>query len=286
MKISEFRIPPGKSIHLRSFDPAAHESSREKAAKKLQDNIERLAGLQDVLYAQDTYAMLIILQAMDAAGKDSVIKHVMTGLNPQGCRVVSFKEPSSEELRHDYLWRCVKELPERGRIGIFNRSYYEEVLIVRVHSGILLNEHLPADRRGGDIWNRRFRDIADFERYLADNGTIMLKFFLNVSQREQSKRFLERLNRPDKHWKFSIHDLEERKFWHQYQKAYEEMLGRTSTQWAPWYVVPADHKWFTRLVVSEIICRRLEELGLKYPVLTTEQKNEIRTAKRILSREA
>jgi len=285
MNISGFRISPGKRVNLRSFDPAKQDSSRDEAAGKLKENIERLAGLQNVLSAQDTYAILIIFQAMDAAGKDSVIKHVMTGLNPQGCRVVSFKEPSSEELRHDYLWRCVRELPERGQIGIFNRSYYEEVLIVRVHPAILMNERLPSDRRGRDLWKSRFRDIAEFERYLVENGTVILKFFLNVSRQEQSKRFLERLNRPDKHWKFSMHDIGERKFWNQYQKAYGEMLGRTNTQWAPWYVVPADHKWFTRLVVSEIICRRLEELHLKYPPLTKAHKREIRLAKNLLSKE-
>jgi len=222
---------------------------------------------------------------MDAAGKDSVIKHVMSGVNPQGCRVVSFKEPSSEELRHDYLWRCSRELPPRGFLGIFNRSYYEEVLTVRIHPEFLEKQHLPKSARGPGIWDHRFEDINHFERYLTRNGYTIVKFFLHVSKEEQKKRFLERLDEPEKNWKFSASDVRERGFWHDYQKAYEEMLSRTSTPWAPWYVIPADHKWFTRIAVADILLNNMKDLRCTYPEVGKGAKRDLANARRLLERE-
>lgn len=288
MNHDAFIVPPGSKISLKkNYDPAYKTDSYEKtdAAIKLQTDIERLANYQNILYAQNTHALLIIFQAMDAAGKDSTIKHVMSGVNPQGFQVFSFKSPSAEELDHDYLWRTTKALPERGRIGIFNRSYYEEVLVVRVHPEMLKKQqlhHLPEDNT---IWKQRFEEINNFEKYLADNGFIILKFFLNVSKSEQKKRFLERIESPEKHWKFSDSDVRERAFWDDYMNAYEEVFNYTSTEWAPWYIIPGDRKWFTRLVVANIICTKLQELNLKYPTVSDEHRQQILEAKRILEQE-
>jgi len=241
-----------------------------------------LADLQDVLYAHDKWAVLLIFQAMDAAGKDGAIKHVMSGINPQGCRVTSFKSPSSEELDHDFLWRCMKHLPERGMIGIFNRSYYEEVLVVRVHEEFLKSQKLPKELITDEIWNERFQDIRNFEKYLNRNGVIVCKFFLHVSADEQKKRFLERINNPDKNWKFSASDAKERKYWDQYMKAYEEMIKETATKKSPWYVVPADNKPFCRIVVASAIINALAELNLEYPNVSDEKKRELEGIKREL----
>jgi PPK2 family polyphosphate:nucleotide phosphotransferase len=267
MNYDRLIVPPGKRIRLKDYDPGytGKFSSKEEAAGKLQSDIVKLAALQDVLYAQDTYALLLIFQAMDAAGKDGAIKHVMSGVNPQGCQVVSFKTPSAEELDHDYLWRSMKQAPERGRIGIFNRSYYEEVLVVRVHPEILHNQKIPPALLGRDIWKQRFEQINAYEQHLTRNGTVILKFFLNVSNREQKKRFLERIDTPEKNWKFSPADVRERAFWKDYMKAYEDVFNHTSTDWAPWHIIPADRKWFTRTAVADIIIRKLESLSLKYP---------------------
>ncbi|MEZ5578950.1 MAG: polyphosphate kinase 2 family protein [Candidatus Competibacteraceae bacterium] len=256
-------VPPGHKISLRKdYDPEFTAGFKDKkdARKKLEQNIAELAEYQDILYAQDTYALLLIFQAMDAAGKDGAIKHVMSGVNPQGCQVYSFKSPSAEELDHDYLWRTNKVMPERGRIGIFNRSYYEEVLVVRVHPELLDHQKIPPSARE-NIWKRRYDQINNMEKYLSENGVVILKFFLNVSKEEQKKRFLERIDRPEKNWKFSTADAKERAFWDDYQNAYEDCLNRTSTEWAPWFVVPADNKWFTRLTVSEIVVRTLKRLN-------------------------
>jgi PPK2 family polyphosphate:nucleotide phosphotransferase len=249
------------------------------------EDIEELAKQQDVLYAQNTWSLLLIFQAMDAAGKDGTIKHVMSGVNPQGCQVYSFKAPSAEELDHDYLWRCMKALPERGRIGIFNRSYYEEVLITRVHPEILGRQQLPPESKKGDIWKRRFEEINNFERYLTSNGIAILKFFLNVSKKEQKKRFLERLNRPEKNWKFSLGDAKERGYWDAYMEAYEDAISSTSTKWAPWYIVPADHKWFTRAVVADVIVKKLRSLDLHYPEVSETHREELKKAKDMLENE-
>jgi PPK2 family polyphosphate:nucleotide phosphotransferase len=285
---SPFLVPPAGKISLKKdFDPAYTDDypNKKEATKKLQEDIEQLAIQQDMLYAQDTYALLLIFQAMDAAGKDGTIKHVMSGVNPQGCDVSSFKAPSSEELNHDYLWRCMKRLPERGRIGIFNRSYYEEVLVVRVHPEILDAERLPPAVRGKGVWKRRFEDINTFEKYISDNGIVVLKFFLNVSKEEQKRRFLERIDRPEKNWKFSASDAKERAFWDDYQDAYEDMFNHTSTPWAPWYVIPADHKWFTRLAVAEVILHALKKLKLTYPAVSEERKKGLLEARDILEQE-
>ncbi|MFI5114296.1 MAG: polyphosphate kinase 2 family protein, partial [Terriglobales bacterium] len=251
----------------------------------LQRDIGRLAVLQDKLYAQDRWAILLIFQAMDAAGKDGTIKHVMSGVNPQGVQVVSFKAPSSEELNHDFLWRTMKCIPERGRIGIFNRSYYEEVLVVRVHSGLLESQKLPKSLVTKEIWRERFADINAFERYLTRNGIAILKFFLHVSKKEQKRRFLERLDKPDKNWKFSTADLKERQFWDTYQKAYEDMISHTASEHAPWYVVQADNKWFTRLVVAAAVVDALDKMNLKYPKVGGEQKAALEKAKAQLEAE-
>ncbi|MGQ4650603.1 PPK2 family polyphosphate kinase [Lyngbya aestuarii] len=283
--IRPFIVPPGQKISLtKDYDPGykADHLKKSKAKGKLKEGIEALAEYQDVLYAQNTHAVLIIFQAMDAAGKDSTIKHVMSGINPQGCQVHSFKAPSTEELNHDYLWRCSKALPERGRIGIFNRSYYEEILVTRVHPEILEQRPLTVSLIDNDIWKRRFEEINNFEKHLVNNGTIILKFFLNVSKEEQKDRFLERINRPEKNWKFSVNDAKARSFWDDYMSVYEDMFNHTSTKYAPWYIIPADHKWFTRLVVAGIIYTQLKELNLKYPTLSKEQHKELLKAKEIL----
>jgi PPK2 family polyphosphate:nucleotide phosphotransferase len=284
MKNDRLLVPPGKTIRLKDYDPAytGKFSSKEDAAGKLQSDIVKLAALQDVLYAQSTHSLLLIFQAMDAAGKDGVIKHVMSGVNPQGCQVVSFKTPSAEELAHDYLWRSMKQIPERGRIGIFNRSYYEEVLVVRVHPEILQNQKIPRALVGKDIWKERFEQINAFEKYLTRNGTVILKFFLHVSNKEQKKRFLERIDTPEKNWKFSSADVRERGFWKDYMKAYEDVFSNTSTPWAPWHIIPADRKWFTRTAVADVIVRTLSSLDLKYPTLDAEHLKGLKDARKTL----
>jgi PPK2 family polyphosphate:nucleotide phosphotransferase len=270
---ADLLVEPGRDISLADFDPALTCDFKRKsdAEEKLLVDIEQLAALQDVFYAQERYALLIIFQGMDAAGKDGAIKHVMSGVNPQGVHVYSFKTPSSEELGHDYLWRCAKVLPERGRIGIFNRSYYEELGVVRVHPQLLERERLPPTAHGSDIWNERFEDITAFERHLTRNGTLILKFFLHVSRDEQRKRLLRRIDTPEKNWKISVADLRERDSWERYQLAYDAMLSRTSTATSPWYVIPADHKWFTRVAVADVIVARLKALRLTYPHVSDEQ---------------
>jgi PPK2 family polyphosphate:nucleotide phosphotransferase len=284
-KISKpFRIDHGKKFRLKDHDPAdtGKLHSQEHAEELLAKGVAKMAELQDKLYAQDRWGLLLIFQAMDAAGKDGAIKHVMSGVNPQGCQVYSFKTPSTEELDHDYLWRNMKCLPERGRIGIFNRSYYEEVLVVRVHPEILANERMPAQLITKNIWEERFQDICSFERYLSRNGLVIRKFFLNVSKKEQKKRFLDRLDQPEKNWKFSTADLHERERWDDYMTAYEEMIANTSTPHAPWFVIPADNKWFTRLAVAAAIVDTLEELDLAYPKVDAQKKKELESARKML----
>ncbi|NJR50393.1 MAG: polyphosphate kinase 2 family protein [Leptolyngbyaceae cyanobacterium CSU_1_3] len=288
MKHDRFRVPPGSKISLsKDYDPAYTGDYKNKSESegKLSGDVDRLAAFQNILYAQNNYALLLIFQAMDAAGKDGTIKHVMSGVNPQGCQVYSFKSPSSEELDHDYLWRSSRALPERGRIGIFNRSYYEEVLVVRVHPELLMHQQLPDSVKHKNIWQRRFEEINSFEKYLVNNGIVILKFFLNVSKAEQKKRFLERINQPEKNWKFSDSDVKERAFWNDYMNAYEEAFNHTSTSEAPWYIIPADHKWFTRLTVADIICTKLASLDLKYPTLQKEHQRQLIKAKEILEAE-
>ena len=286
--IERLMVPPGSKVSLKQYDPAwtGTVSDANEAEPILAADIAELAKLQDKLYAQNQQAVLVIIQAMDAAGKDSTIRHVMSGLNPQGCQVFSFKVPSSEERDHTYLWRSVKALPERGRIGIHNRSHYEEVLVARVHPKILQNQQLPdAIKNDKDIWTRRFKEINEFERHLVHNGTMVVKFFLHVSKAEQKRRFLERIDDPTKNWKFSTVDVEERGCWKDYMRAYEDVLTETSTNWAPWYVVPADHKWFTRLAVAGILCRELESLELDYPKVTPAQRKELAAARHMLMTE-
>ena len=290
-----FRVPPGKKVRIKDYDTGwtpseeledlGKELIKEGAKKFLEKNLEELAETQELLYADNRYALLVIFQAMDGAGKDGTIKHVMSGVNPQGCQVYSFKKPSTEELDHDFLWRCMTRLPERGRIGIFNRSYYEEVLIVRVHPELLELQNLPGGKRGRSFWEARYEDINNFEKHLARNGTIILKFFLNVSKKEQKRRFLERLDRPEKNWKFSAADLGERAFWDDYVEAYEDALNATSNDWAPWFVVPADRKWVTRAVVAAILVSTLRSLDLKYPKITGEQLDHLEQARRKLEKE-
>jgi PPK2 family polyphosphate:nucleotide phosphotransferase len=287
-RLGQVMVPAGKKILLKKdYDPEFTGGFDDKAGalEKVSANVERLADMQERLYAQDTYSLLLIFQAMDAAGKDGVIRHVMSGVNPQGCRVTSFKAPSSEELDHDYLWRSAKAIPERGMIGIFNRSHYEEVLAVRVHPEFLEKQKLPKDSLDKGIWERRFKEINNFERYLRENGVIILKFFLNLSKKEQKKRFLARINETDKNWKFSVADYRERLLWDKYQDAFEDMLNQTSTPWAPWFVVPADNKWFARLVVSEAICRVMEALDLTFPKVGKERLKELLTIKKSLEDE-
>lgn len=283
--IDKMRVAEGSKVDLKDHptDYSGRYTDKNMAVQDLETNIRRLTELQDVLYAQNVHSLLIIFQAMDAAGKDSAIKHVMSGLNPQGCQVTSFKSPSAEEVDHDFLWRCQKALPERGRIGIFNRSHYEEVLVVRVHSKILQLQQLP-DKIKNDkfIWKKRFEQIRNWEQHLTQNGTHVLKFFLNVSKAEQKKRFLERIDIPDKNWKFSTSDARERSFWYDYMNAYEDAIQETSTEHSPWYIVPADKKWFTRLAISEIIVRKMESLDMRYPVVGKERLAELQEAKKIL----
>jgi len=283
-----FRVRDGRGFRLNDVDPGdtLNFGSEDKPTAKdaLASGSQALAELQDVLYAQDRWALLLIFQAMDAAGKDGTIKHVMSGINPQGCQVYSFKAPSDEELDHDFLWRCMKCVPERGRIGIFNRSYYEDTLIVRVHREFLAGQKLPPDLVTKNIWKERFEDIRNFERYLARNGVIIRKFFLHVSKKEQKRRFLERLDNPDKNWKFSGNDIKERAFWNDYMKAYEDMIRNTASPEAPWYVVPADNKWFTRIVVSAAVIEALDAIGLRYPKVGKEKLKELAAAKQVLLR--
>ena len=280
-----FRVENGKKFRLKDHDPGdtgGLKLEKDHAAGLLDEGVELLAALQDKLYAQDKRALLLIFQAMDAAGKDGTIKHVLSGVNPQGCQVFSFKAPSSEELDHDFLWRTTKCLPERGRIGIFNRSYYEEVLVVRVHPQILAGQKLPLELVTKKIWKERCDDIAAFERYLTRNGVAVVKFFLHVSKKEQKKRFLDRLEEPDKNWKFALGDVEERKHWDAYQEAYEEAIRATATPWAPWYVVPADAKWFTRLAVAAAGIDALEKMDLSYPEVDEAKRDELAKARVVL----
>jgi PPK2 family polyphosphate:nucleotide phosphotransferase len=283
-----FRIDSPDKFRLSECDPAECNGltvDKSEAKVMLAEGIERLTDLQERLYACDRWSVLIVFQAMDAAGKDSVIKHVMVGLNPQGVEVHSFKQPSTEELNHNFLWRAARHLPERGRIGIFNRSYYEEVLVVRVHPELLEREQLPASLEGKDLWQQRFDDICAFERHLARNGTLILKFFLHVSKEEQRKRFLDRIDEPAKRWKFSMGDIAERKLWDKYQHAYEDMIRQTSRPGAPWFVVPADHKWFTRLVVAGALVQELEALGLDFPKVEGQALKELQEVGKALKAE-
>ena len=281
-----FRVANGKKFRLKDFDPAETLGLKSEAKPRAQEalavGVRALAELQDKLYAQDKWAVLLIFQAMDAAGKDGAIKHVMSGVNPQGCDVHSFKAPSAEDLDHDYLWRCMKVLPNRGHIGIFNRSYYEETLVVRVHPEFLGQQKLPPELVTKKIWEQRFKDIRNFEQYLANNGIAVVKFFLNVSKKEQKRRFLERLEKPQKNWKFSAADLHERAYWDEYQQAYEDMIRNTATRSAPWYVVPADNKWFTRCVVAAAVIETLDRLDLDYPKVAPAKQKELLAAKAAL----
>jgi PPK2 family polyphosphate:nucleotide phosphotransferase len=279
-----YRVESGKHFRLKDFDPAdtGHWHSKEHAEEALQQGIARTAELQDKLYAQDNWSLLLIFQGMDAAGKDGAVKHVMTGVNPQGCQAYSFKVPTETELQHDFLWRTSCSMPERGHIGIFNRSYYEEVLIVRVHPEILTSQKTPASLVGKKIWDERFEDIRCFERHMARSGTVIRKFFLHLSKKEQKQRFLARLDEPEKNWKFSAADIHERKYWDDYQDAYEEMIRNTASDEAPWYVVPADNKWFTRLVISTVLVDTLESLDLSYPKVDAAKRKELEAAKKML----
>lgn len=282
----KFCIDDGKTFKLSDYDPGEDgdlgAEDKPLAKQALQLGVEVLSSMQEVLYAQDKWSILLIFQAMDAAGKDGAIKHVISGINPQGCQVSSFKAPSSEELDHDYLWRCIKHLPERGRIGIFNRSYYEEVLAVRVHKHLLETQKIPTELITKNIWDDRLKDIANFENYLARNGTLICKFFLNVSAKEQKKRFLERIDNPDKNWKFSPADAKERKHWKEYMNAYGELIKKTATKSAPWYVVPADNKAFARIVVASAIINALDSIGLEYPKVSEAKRAELAGIKKEL----
>lgn len=282
-----FLVRPGRRVRLKDFDPASMGpfKDKDKAVRKLTRDIEEIGKWQDILYAQDTYAILMIFQAMDAAGKDGAIKHVMSGINPQGCQVFSFKAPSAEELDHDFLWRSMKCLPERGRIGIFNRSYYEEVLVVRVHPEMLVKQKLPPQDDGKEFWEARHREINAFERYLVRNGIHVLKFFLNVSKEEQKRRFLKRIDTPEKNWKFSANDVKERQHWDAYMETYAEMFEHTSTRWAPWYVIPADHKWFTRAAVANVLLWKLRSLKMSYPAVSKAHLEELKKANSMLAAE-
>lgn len=287
MDISEYRIKEGKTVKLRDIKTysTGNFESKDEAAAKLDENIGLMAEMQDKLYAQDRYSLLVILQAMDTAGKDGVIKHAMKGLNPQGTYVQSFKQPSVEEIDHDYLWRVNRHLPERGRIGIFNHSYYEEVLVVKVHN-LIRDQHIPDEFKTEKIWNDRYRQIRDYERYLTENGTAVVKIFLHISKEEQKERLLKRIEESSKNWKFSAGDLTERDYWDRYQECYEQAIEETSTERAPWYIVPADKKWFARLAVSEIIVRSLQDLKLEYPKVTEEQRKVIEECRQRLMEES
>jgi PPK2 family polyphosphate:nucleotide phosphotransferase len=284
MAEDRFRVRPDKKFRLEDHDPGftGRFESKEDGKRHLEKGLEKLRDLQEKLYAQDQWAILLIFQAMDAAGKDSVIEHVMSGVNPQGCQVYSFKQPSSEELDHDFLWRTTRCLPERGRIGVFNRSYYEEVLVVRVHPEILAKQKVPPALVTDRIWKERYEDIVAFERYLSRNGTVIRKFFLNVSKEEQRERFLARLDEPDKNWKFAAADVQERQHWDEYMKAYEKMIEATTSDEAPWHVIPADHKWFTRLAVADVIVETLEGLDLHFPEVSEAQRQELQRARALL----
>jgi len=285
----EYRVTNGKKFSLKDIDPGStgkfKDEDKPRSKQALALGVKALAELQDVLYANRQWSVLLIFQAMDAAGKDGAIKHVMSGINPQGCQVASFKAPSSEDLDHDYLWRCQNKLPERGRIGIFNRSYYEETLVVKVHPEMLKTQRLPSSLITSKVWDQRYQDIRGFERHLASNGTVIRKFFLHVSAAEQKRRFLARLNDSSKNWKFSSSDLKERGHWDAYAKAYEETIRATATDEAPWYVVPADNKWYTRIVVAAAIIEALASLGLKYPTVDSKKMEELVEAKAMLMRE-
>jgi PPK2 family polyphosphate:nucleotide phosphotransferase len=293
--IKMLRVVPGKSVSLKRFGTgwaqdeelkdAGKEAVKERAADILRSGQESLAVSQELLWASNTHSVLIILQGMDTAGKDGTIRHVMSGVNPQGCTVNSFKVPTEEELAHDYFWRYILKLPGKGMIGIFNRSYYEEVLVVRVHPELLEKQRLPPGKREKKFWEKRYQDINGFERHLAENGTLILKFFLHISKEEQKKRLLERLENEEKYWKFSLADLAERGYWDDYQEVYEKMLENTSTEHAPWYVIPADYKWVARALIADLISTRIQSLPLHYPAVTPEQMNEIRRAREILEEE-
>ncbi len=294
----DFKVPVGKAISLKAYDPSwvpkwakkQEEKKNKKTLKEealgiLEENRQKLVNMQELLWASNSYSMLIILQGMDAAGKDSTIRHVMSGVNPQGCQVTAFKTPSEEELDHDFLWRYVKALPERGRIGIFNRSYYEDVLIVKVRPEVLEKQKLPTQDKTKVFWDQRYEDINLFERHLVRNGTIVLKFFLHISKKKQKERFLKRLKDPDKYWKFSLADLSERSKWQDYLQAYQEMLNKTNTEWAPWYIIPSDKKWVTHASISEIIVAQIQKMQLKYPVLDSAAKEALDKAKAELEKE-
>jgi PPK2 family polyphosphate:nucleotide phosphotransferase len=293
--LDRLRVAPDTTVRLKDFPTGwaitkglkkqGKDAIKLQAQAALNANVARLAEAQQLLYADDRHAILVVLQAMDAAGKDATIRHVMSGLNPQGCQVFSFKQPSSEELDHNFLWRYSKCLPEQGRIGIFNRSYYEDVLIVRVHPDILSRDKLPDSQRGKSFWKDRYEDINGFERHLTRNGIVVLKFFLHVSKEKQKERFLDRLEQPHKHWKFSVQDVAERVYWDDYTDAYEKALTATSTSWAPWYVVPADQKWMTHAIVGHVLAQSVCELDLKFPELSAEQKQELAAAKKKLQKE-
>ncbi|HTD39882.1 MAG TPA: polyphosphate kinase 2 family protein [Mucilaginibacter sp.] len=288
--IKKFKVTDGKNFSLRDFDTAfTAEYKKEDAEEVLVDLLKNMVSIQEELYAAKQYSLLIIFQAMDAAGKDSAIKHTMSGLNPQGCQVFSFKQPSSEEYAHDFLWRHYKALPECGRIGIHNRSHYENVLIAKVHPELLFKENIPGIRKpedvGKDFWDKRYRSIREFEQHLHRNGTVIIKFFLNVSKEEQKRRFLKRIDDPEKNWKFSVEDVKERGHWGEYMKAYEEAISETATPENPWYVIPADKKWFTRIAISEIILHTIEELKLKYPVLPKAERDKLQEIKIMLEKE-
>jgi PPK2 family polyphosphate:nucleotide phosphotransferase len=293
--MSQLRVSPGTELRLKDHDSgwaqtkelkeSGKDAVKERSKEILETSLVEIADAQQLLYADDRYAVLIVFQAMDAAGKDGTIKHVMSGVNPQGCQVFSFKKPSAEELDHNFLWRYMRCLPERGRIGIFNRSYYEDVLVVKVHPELLGLQRLPDGKRGKSFWDARYEDINSFERHLTRNGTLVLKFFLNVSKREQKRRFLERLERPEKNWKFSASDMAERGFWDDYMNAYEDALSATSTEWAPWFVVPADHKWGTRAIVADILTSSIQSLDLRYPEVTNDQRKALAEAKKRLENE-
>ena len=285
--LPDLRVRPGSKVRLKSIDTDSTGSyeSKETAQKHLKKGIEELRRMQEMLYAQDQQALLLVFQAMDGAGKDSTIEHVMSGVNPQGCQVFSFKAPSHEELDHDFLWRTAKCLPERGRIGIFNRSYYEETLVVRVHPEFLDKQRLPRELATDRIWDHRFEDIRNWEKYLTRNGTVIRKFYLHVSRDEQKRRFLARLEEPEKNWKFQAGDVKERALWDDYQRAYEDMLGATSTTYAPWHIIPADHKWFARLAVADIIIDTLRSMKLHYPKVSKETRAGLDAARLSLENE-
>jgi PPK2 family polyphosphate:nucleotide phosphotransferase len=285
--VDPFRVDGSKEFHLKAHDPSQRAGLHKDTGKKLiEANRTRLSELQEKLYAQDRWSLLLIFQGMDAAGKDSAIKSVFDGINPQGCEVTSFKQPSSNELDHDFMWRSTIALPQRGRIGIFNRSYYEECLVVRVHPEILAKQKIPAELVTKDIWRDRFEDISAFEKYLAHNGTVVLKFFLNVSKEEQRLRFLDRLDEPAKNWKFSTADVTERALWDKYQAAYQDMIGNTASKHAPWHVVPADHKWLARVVIGSTIVSALEKLNLKFPIVDDEDMKKLAPIREALEKEA